>query len=440
MLLPQEIIRRKRDGLVLRATELEQFISGVADDSIPNEQISALTMAIYFNGLNAQEQAHLTRAMTHTGEVLDWRAARLDGPVVDKHSTGGVGDKVSLILAPIVAACGAYVPMISGRGLGHTGGTLDKLDSIPGYISTPDLDNFMRITREVGCAIVGQTAELAPADRRIYAVRDITATVESIPLITASILSKKLAAGLGTLVMDVKFGSGAFMSDSDKANALASNIITVAKAAGLPTSALITDMNQVLGRSVGNALEVLECVRFLNGLDQEPRLRECTLALATEMLRVAGVEKEEETCRAKVAAALDEGHAAEVFQRMVSAQGGPNDLLESPSRHLPRAPVRHTVYPQADGWLAAMDARALGNIVVALGGGRIRADQRIDPTVGLSAVAGVGQRVGPDNPVAIIHASNEEQAHEASHQLLAALSITADRVANDSVVHAVVQN
>ncbi|GAB4184556.1 MAG: thymidine phosphorylase [Wenzhouxiangellaceae bacterium] len=438
-LLPQEIIRLKRDGRALSPTQIEDFIRGVTAGTVGDEQIAALAMAVFFRGMDASEQASLTTAMTHSGQRLDWREAGIDRPVVDKHSTGGVGDKVSLLLAPIVAACGACVPMISGRGLGHTGGTLDKLDSIPGYDSTPTLERFTQITREIGCSIIGQTADLAPADRRIYAVRDITATVESIPLITASILSKKLAAGLDYLVMDVKFGNGAFMDDSERATELARNIIRVAGEAGLPTSALITDMNQVLGRNVGHTLEVLECIRFLNGEDQEPRLRECTLALATEMLRLAGIAEDETTARQQATSALDQGAAAEVFARMVSAHGGPADLLQRPGDHLAVAPVKLTVYPERDGWLQAIDGRAVGNAVVALGGGRTRPDQTIDFRVGLAAVAGIGQRVGPDNPLATVHAAGEASAEQAAAALRQACTVSPERIGTDSVIHAVIQ-
>ena len=272
-LLPQEIIRTKRNGEALDERSIASFVAGIADGSLSEGQVAAFAMAVFLNGMEAGEQAALTRAMTNSGSILDWRRVGLEGPVVDKHSTGGVGDKVSLMLAPIVAACGAYVPMISGRGLGHSGGTMDKLESIPGYDTMPDLGTFMRNVREIGCSIIGQTSELAPADQRLYAIRDITATVESVPLITASILSKKLAAGLDHLVMDVKFGSGAFMGGADDSRALALNIVNIASSAGLPTTALLTDMNQVLGHTAGNALEVMETIDFLTGREREDQPR-----------------------------------------------------------------------------------------------------------------------------------------------------------------------
>ncbi|MDF1793550.1 MAG: thymidine phosphorylase, partial [Thalassobaculaceae bacterium] len=327
-MLPQETIRAKRDGQVLPVEAIAAFIDGLTDGSVGEGQAAAFAMAVFFQGLDAGERAALTRAMADSGTVLRWQG--LDGPVLDKHSTGGVGDKISLMLAPIVAACGGYVPMISGRGLGHTGGTLDKLDSIPGYRTGPDLETFQRVVRETGCAIIGQTDDLAPADRRLYAIRDVTATVESAPLITASILSKKLAAGLDGLVMDVKCGSGAFMDDLAKARGLADALAETARAAGLPTVALITDMNQVLGRTAGNALEVADAVAFLTGAEREPRSLEVTLALAGAMLAQGRLAESPEAGQTLARRALEDGRAAEVFGQMVAALGGPGDLLERP--------------------------------------------------------------------------------------------------------------
>jgi thymidine phosphorylase len=343
--------------------------------------------------------------------------------VVDKHSTGGVGDKVSLILAPIVAACGAYVPMISGRGLGHTGGTLDKLESIPGYDTAPDLERLRRVVRTAGCAIIGQTAELAPADRHLYAIRDVTATVESRPLIVASILSKKLAAGLDALVMDVKVGSGAFLPSLEGARALARDLVEVAEGAGLPCSALLTDMNQCLGRTAGNALEVREAIEVLRGEAAEPGLREITLVLAAELLVLSGANAERAAAAATVARALESGAAAERFARMVAALGGPRDLLEQPERHLPRAPVRRPVFLEQAGVVATIDARALGLAVVALGGGRRRASDPIDPTVGLAEVRGLGETVGPDMPFAVVHAATASAAAAAAETVRAAVGV-----------------
>jgi thymidine phosphorylase len=437
-LLPQEIIRKKRDGEALDEAAISCFVTGMADGSISEGQVAAFAMAVFVNGMEAGEQAALTRAMTTSGRVLDWRQVGLDGPTVDKHSTGGVGDKVSLILAPLVAACGAYVPMISGRGLGHSGGTMDKLESIPGYNPTPDLETFVRTTREVGCSITGQTAELAPADQRLYAVRDVTATIKSVPLITASILSKKLAAGLDFLVMDVKFGSGAFMRLPEEARALAINIIEVAGAAGLPTAAVLSDMNQVLGHSAGNALEVLEAVDFLKGNIREPRLEECVLVLAGEMLAGAGLAIDHTEGRALASSALESGSAASTFARMVAAHGGPTDLIERADEHLEKAPVIRPVKPLAPGTISAMDVRAIGMTVVRLGGGRSRTDEPIDAAVGLSEMAGIGEEVGDDAPIAFVHARDEASAEEAAQALGAAITVSETPVEPTDVVREVI--
>jgi thymidine phosphorylase len=378
-------------------------------------------MAVFFNGMSRAETVALTRAMTDSGTRLAWSG--LDGPVVDKHSTGGVGDTVSLILAPVVAACGAYVPMISGRGLGHTGGTLDKLDSIPGYDTAPDLDRLRATVRAAGCAIIGQTEDLAPADRRLYAIRDVTATVESSPLIVASILSKKLAAGLDGLVMDVKVGSGAFLPSLEGARALARDLVEVAEGAGLPCSALLTDMDQCLGRTAGNALEVAEAIEVLSGQRAEAGLRELTLALAAALLVLGGAIGDEAAAEIAVARALESGAAAERFARMVTALGGPGDLLEHPDRYLPQAPVCQPVYLGQAGVVTAIDARALGLAVVALGGGRRRATDKIDPAVGLSEVRGIGEAVGPDMPFAIVHAASAADAAAASGALKDAVTV-----------------
>lgn len=432
--LPQEIIRKKRDGEALDDDAIKQMVTGIADNSVSEAQVAAFAMAVYLNGMTKAEQAALTHAMTHSGNVLDWSGAAPDGPLVDKHSTGGVGDKVSLMLAPIVAACGAFVPMISGRGLGHSGGTLDKLEAIPGYNATPSLHDFMRITQEVGCSIIGQTGELAPADRRLYAIRDVTATIESFPLITASILSKKLAAGLGGLVMDVKFGSGAFMKDVGEARALAKNIVAVAGESGVPTRAVLTDMNQVLGRTAGNALEIIETIDFLRGDDREARLLECTMALAAEMLVGTEIVPDHAAGRAKALNALESGRAAEIFAEMVSAHGGPGNLMESPGKYLAAAPVVRPVMPEKNGYLAAMDTRAMGIVVVELGGGRRRADDKIDPAVGLSAVAGIGDAAGPDAPLAMVHARDEGAAEQAAAAIIEAITITEEKPDETPVV------
>jgi thymidine phosphorylase len=410
-----ELIRKKRDGGELTAEEIEFLVAGITDGSMSDAQVGALAMAILLQGMTADERIALTGAKTRSGDVLDWSDADLPGPVLDKHSTGGVGDKVSLLLAPIVAACGGAVPMISGRGLGHTGGTLDKLESIPGYDTAPDPAAFRRAVQRAGCAIVGQTAELAPADRRLYAIRDATGTVESIHLIVASILSKKLAAGLDALVMDVKVGSGAFMPTIEGARELAQAIVEVAQGNGLPTSALLTDMDRVLGRTAGNAVEVLESIEALTGENLDDRLREVTLALSAELLVLGGVEGDQDAARAAAARALDSGAAAERFAAMVAELGGPGDLLEAPTRHLPTAAVTVAVEPASPGMVSSVDVRAVGLAVVGLGGGRVRESDPVDHSVGLTEVAAPGERVGPgERPLAVVHAPDGGAAERAA--------------------------
>jgi thymidine phosphorylase len=423
-MLTAELIRRKRDGAELSAEEISELVSGITDGSVSDAQVGALAMAIFLRGMTAPERVALTGAMTRSGEVLEWGDAGLAGPVLDKHSTGGVGDKVSLLLAPIVAACGAAVPMISGRGLGHTGGTLDKLEAIPGYNVVPSPELLRAAVARVGCAIVGQTASLAPADRRLYAVRDATGTVESIPLIVGSILSKKLAAGLDALVMDVKVGSGAFLPDVESARELARAIVDVARGNGLPSAALLTDMNQVLGRTAGNAVEVRESIDHLTGAARDERLREVTLALSAELLVLGGVFGDATDARAAAETALDGGAAAERFAAMVAELGGPSDLMEAPDRHLRAAPVVRAVEPAQAGTLSEVDVRAVGVAVVALGGGRMRESDRVDHSVGFTEVAALGERVGPgERPLALVHARDEASAEQAADALRQAVTL-----------------
>ncbi|WP_395016849.1 thymidine phosphorylase [Dongia sp.] len=424
-MLPQEIIRKKRDGGTLSEAEIGFMIDGLTKGSVSEGQVAAFAMAVFFRGLEMPERVALTVAMRNSGTVLDWKGLDLPGPVIDKHSTGGIGDKISLMLAPILAACGGFNPMISGRGLGHTGGTLDKLDSIPGYRSQPDLATFRKVVKDVGCAVIGQTDDLAPADRRLYAIRDVTATVESIGLITASILSKKLAAGLDALVMDVKTGSGAFMAKLEDSRALARSIVDVANGAGLKTSALITDMNQALGRNVGNALEVVESIDYLTGKSREPRLHAATIALAGELLALAGLSVTAEAGRAKAEKALGNGEPAEIFARMVAALGGPRDLMDHPATYLKAAPVVKPCFATGSGTIAKIDARAIGVAVVSLGGGRRRAEDKIDHRVGFSAVLGIGEAVGPDRPLALVHAASDGAADAAMAELRAAFTLGA---------------
>ncbi|CAO4144417.1 Thymidine phosphorylase [Methylorubrum aminovorans] len=420
MRLPQEIIRDKRDGRAITEADIAGFIEGLTRDAVTEGQAAAFAMAVFFRGLSLDERVALTQAMTQSGTVLAWD---LPGPVLDKHSTGGVGDTVSLPLAAMVAACGGYVPMISGRGLGHTGGTLDKLASIPGYDVAPGLDRFRQVTAAVGCAIIGQTADLAPADRRLYAIRDVTGTVESLDLITASILSKKLAAGLQGLVMDVKAGSGAFMASRADARALAESIVTVANAAGLRTGALITDMDAPLASSAGNAVEVAYAVDYLTGRAREPHFHAVTLALAAEILVIGGLAATRVEAEERLTTALDSGAACAVFSRMVAALGGPADFVEAADRYLPRAPVVRPVTAQASGVVERIETRAVGLAVIGLGGGRTRPQDAIDPRVGFTDLARPGDRLAKDNPIGMVHAADEAAAARAEAALRQAYRI-----------------
>jgi thymidine phosphorylase len=419
-----DLIRIKRDGGELTEDQIRALVAGVADGAVSDAQVGALAMAIVLNGMTAAERIALTGAMRDSGDVLDWSDADLPGPVLDKHSTGGVGDKVSLLLAPIVAACGGAVPMISGRGLGHTGGTLDKLEAIPGYDTTPEPDRFRQAVATAGCAIVGQTARLAPADRRLYGIRDATGTVESIPLIVASILSKKLAAGLDALVMDVKVGSGAFLPNREQTEQLARTIVEVATGNGLPTTALLTDMDRVLGRTAGNAVEVRESIDHLTGAASDARLREVTIALGAELLRLGGLQPDEAAAREAAEQALDGGAAAERFAAMVRELGGPADLLDAPDRHLRTAAVKVEAEPAEAGVVSAVDVRAVGLAVVALGGGRVREDDAVDHSVGLTDIAAPGEEVAPGGrPLAVVHAVDDAAARRATETLRGAYEL-----------------
>lgn len=411
-MLPQEIIRKKRDGETLSPDEIRFFVKGLADESITEGQVAAFAMAVFFKGLTIEERITLTLGMRDSGDVLDW--SEINAPVLDKHSTGGVGDNVSLMLAPALAACGAAVPMISGRGLGHTGGTLDKFDSIPGYQTQPDNALFKKVVKEIGCAVIGQTGNLAPADKRFYGIRDVTATVESIDLITASILSKKLAAGLQGLVLDVKWGSGAFMAELDDARALAESLVKVANGAGLKTTALITDMNEPLASAAGNAVEMQNAVDFLKGTAVDNRLWDITVAQGGELLASGGLAAGAKAGADQMREAFESGRAAETFARMVAALGGPADFMEKAELYLAKAPVQAPVYADHEGVVTGIDTRAIGLAVVQLGGGRTAADQAVDPAVGLTDLAGIGNSVDADAPLAIVHARSEAQAEDAA--------------------------
>lgn len=420
--LPQEAIRAKRDGSELSADEIARFVAGMTTGSVSEGQVAAFAMAVFFRSMSRSEAVALTLAMRDSGDVLTWPG--MDRPIVDKHSTGGVGDNVSLMLAPIASACGLAVPMISGRGLGHTGGTLDKMESIPGYEAMPPNELFRKVVAETGCAIIGQTSNLAPADKRFYAIRDVTGTVESVPLITASILSKKLAAGLSGLVLDVKCGNGAFMSDATKAKELARSLVEVANGAGMPCRALITGMDEPLASAAGNALEVSNAVQFLTGQLRDPRLEEVTLALAAEMLVSGRLASDLSSGLSMARDALSSGRAADVFGAMTAGLGGPSDFLERHADYLPAAPIIKACPAGKAGFVSSYDARSIGLAVVALGGGRVRPEDKVDHAVGLSGLLPTGSRVEADTPLCFIHARTRDGLEDARRRVLASVRIS----------------
>lgn len=421
-MFPQEIIRKKRNHQTLTSEEISFFIEGVTSGTIADSQTAALTMAIFLNGFNKEETVSLTLSMRDSGDVLQWNG--LNGPVVDKHSSGGVGDKVSLMLAPMIAACGGYVPMISGRGLGHTGGTLDKFDSIPGYTTMPSNELFAKTVKEVGCAIIGQTGNLAPADKKIYAIRDVCGTVESVPLITASILSKKLAAGLDCLVMDLKCGNGAFMANLEDARTLAKSIVNVANGAGTKTNAVLTDMNQVLGRNVGNAVEVSEAVEYLKGKNIDSRLHTVTMRLCAELLVSANLAANLTEAENKLQKALDSGKALEIFAKMVTMLGGPADFCDHPEKYLPKAQIIRPVYAPKTGYVTAMQTREIGMSVIGLKGGRTHPDQHLNYATGFTEFCQIGDYIDENTPLAFINASTEDEFEKASAELQKYITIS----------------
>jgi thymidine phosphorylase len=421
MLLPAEFIKAKREGQELSPAAIRDFVDGIAANQVSDAQIAAFAMAVYFQQMSMAEQTAFTLAMRDTGHCLHWTG--LDGPVLDKHSTGGVGDLVSLVMAPMLAACGAYIPMITGRGLGHTGGTLDKLESIPGFNPNPGEQLFEQTVREAGLAMTGQGTGLAPADGRLYAVRDVTATVDSIPLIVASILSKKLAEGLDGLVLDIKTGNGAFMRERNRARDLAVNLIEVAELAGLPCRALITDMNQPLARNAGNALEIAEAVEFLRGGFRQPRLEDVIMSLGSELLMLGGLAQNLKTARFMLDRVIESGMAAESFARMVSMQGGPADFVEKPAKYLAAAPVVRPLTAPVEGCIEYMETRAIGLSIVTLGGGRKRAEDNIDHRVGLSDFCLVGDKVNKGDPLVTIHAVDDAAWQTAAEALTEAIVI-----------------
>lgn len=422
-MLPQEIIRKTRNHKKLTAEEISFFITQLSEGKIADIQAASFSMAVFLNGLSSEETLALTLAMRDSGEKLSWE--ELDnGPVVDKHSTGGVGDKVSLMLAPMLAACGAYVPMIAGRGLGHTGGTLDKLDSIQGYKTNIDIATFKKTVKAAGCAIIGQTADLAPADKKLYAIRDVCATVESIPLITASILSKKLAAGLQYLVMDIKCGNGAFMENINRASELAHSIAKVANSAQTKTTALLTDMDSVLGTTVGNALEVKEALAYLKGEKADSRLEEVTMSLCTELLLNSGLAKNTTLARDKLHQAVSSGRAYEHFIKMAVMLGAEADKLEHFADKAPAAAFIKPVYPATAGYVTAIDTRQVGLGVIILGGGRAHPMQQINYTTGFSSFCQIGDKVDSTTPLCYVHAEDESVISEVEKLIRTAVVVS----------------
>ena len=415
-MIPQEIIRKKRDKHSLSEKEINLFVRGLTDKSFSDTQIAAMSMAIFSNGMTPEETVWLTRAMTNSGDTLNWNNIVDRNLVCDKHSTGGVGDKTSLVLAPILAACGLFVPMISGRGLGHTGGTLDKFDSIPGYNTAPDIDTFRKVVKEVGCAIIGQTSNLAPADKKLYSIRDVVGTVESLPLITSSILSKKIASGLRTLVLDVKVGNGSFNVTLEIAQNLANSLVSVAKGAGLQCEAILTDMNQVLGRSAGHSLEVLECVEYLTSKKRDPQLENITNELISSVLIMTKNISKSEALR-KINMVLDNGLAAEKFEKMVHALGGPGSFLNTYDKVLTNPSFAEDIILGKQGWIKEIKTRELGLILIELGGGRKQLEDKIDYHVGYDNILGIGARIETSTPVMKVFAKSQDDFNKVKERI-----------------------
>ena len=420
---PQDVIRKKRDGLSLSREEIDFFIAGVTSGRIADYQVSALLMAIYLNGMDQNEQQALTQAMLNSGNILDF--SDIPKPKADKHSTGGVGDKTSIIIAPLVAACGVCVPMISGRGLGHTGGTLDKLESIPGYRVALSASEFKRVLDKVGYAMAGQTAELAPADKKMYALRDATATVEAIPLIVASIISKKGAAGLDAMIIDVKVGNGAFMREEARARDLAHALVSTGNSCGIKTRALLTDMNQPLGGAVGNSLEVEECIRLLRleANDAAQPVLELSLELCAHMLLLANVDKSIETAHQRLAKVLESGEALECLRSNIAAQGGDPRVCDDPGKFLPLVQETVKVESPRSGFINSVDTTEIGHAIAAIGGGRVRIEDTVDPTVGFTSELKLGDEVRAGEAIGIVYCADSDAANEAAHRIRAAYHI-----------------
>jgi pyrimidine-nucleoside phosphorylase len=422
-LRPQDVIRKKRDGHSLSREEIEFFIAGVTSGRIADYQVSALLMAIYLNGMNSAEQQALTEAMLNSGNILDF--SDIPKPKADKHSTGGVGDKTSIIIAPLVAACNVCVPMISGRGLGHTGGTLDKLESIPGYRVALSATEFKQVLDKVGYAMAGQTAELAPADKKMYALRDATATVEAIPLIVASIISKKGAAGLDAMIIDVKVGNGAFMREEAKAKELAHALVSTGNSCGIKTRALLTDMNQPLGGAVGNSLEVEECINILRGEANEAArpVLDLSLELCAHMLMLANVDQTIEAARARLQGVLRSGKALECLRSNIAAQGGDPRVCDAPGSFLPLVSETVKVESPRSGFITRVDTTEIGHAIAAIGGGRVRIEDTVDPTVGFTSELKLGDEVRAGDAIGIVYCADSAAAAEAARRIQSAYEI-----------------
>jgi pyrimidine-nucleoside phosphorylase len=422
-LRPQDVIRKKRDGLSLSREEIDFFVAGVTNGRIADYQVSALLMAIYLNGMNDAEQQALTEAMLNSGNILDF--SDIPKPKADKHSTGGVGDKTSIIIAPLVAACGVCVPMISGRGLGHTGGTLDKLESIPGYRVALSATEFKKVLDQVGYAMAGQTAELAPADKKMYALRDATATVEAIPLIVASIISKKGAAGLDAMIIDVKVGNGAFMREEARAKALAHALVSTGNSCGIKTRALLTDMNQPLGGAVGNSLEIMECVQLLRREANEAAqpVLDLSLELSAHMLMLASVDQTIEAARERLKKVVESGQALECLRSNIEAQGGDPRVCDAPQDFLPLVSETVKVESPRSGFINKVDTTEIGHAIAAIGGGRVRIEDTVDPTVGFTSELKLGDQVRAGEAIGVVYCADSSAAAEAARRIQAAYQI-----------------
>jgi thymidine phosphorylase len=437
-MIPQEIIRKKRDNHSLTEKEITFFVKGLTDNTFSDVQIAAMSMAIFANGMTAEETVWMTHAMKNSGDTLEWQNIVDSDLVCDKHSTGGVGDKTSLILAPILAACDLFVPMISGRGLGHTGGTLDKFDSIPGYNTKPNIDVFRHVVKDVGCAIIGQTSNLAPADKKLYSIRDIVGTVESLPLITSSILSKKIASGLKTLVLDVKVGNGSFNSTLEIAQNLAKSLVSVAKGAGLKCEAILTDMNQVLGRSAGHSLEVKECIQYLVSKKRDPKLEIVTNELISSVLMMIKKISKEEAIK-QINTVLDNGLAAEKFEKMVYSLGGSNSFLNTYEKELSKNMYSKDIYISEQGWIKEIKTRELGLLLIELGGGRKQIDDKINYHVGYDNVLGVGESIDASTPVIKVIANSKDDFNKVKNKIMNCFVVSDSDVKKSNNIYEVIK-